>query len=538
MSSSFPRTTPLLSILPALWLAVACGEGAGEPPAIGSGETATESSGAITPEGLPVDLEAVEASAGHPAELMPDGADPGLTEGRERVNTPWTGDFDGMVERRFLRVLTVYRPGGYYLDAGQERGVTYELARQFEEFINQRLNRGHLRVHVVLLPLPRDQLLPALIEGYGDLISAGLRITPELEARVDFGMPLNNRPISEVLVTGPSAPEITRLEDLAGVKVQVRASSSYRRSLERLNQRLAEAGRAQVRIAHAPEVLEDIDLMEMVDAGLFPATFALDWEARFWAGQFTGLTVREEVALQEGLDIAWAMREDSPLLLAEVNAFTREHRQGTLIGNVILNRYLKSDQWLKSAVQGADYERYQSLRDLFLQYGGQYEMDHLLLLAQGYQESRLDQDKRSPAGAVGVMQLLPSTASDRNVGIPDIHQLEPNIHAGVKYMSFLRARYFNDPDMSELNKTLFALAAYNAGPARVARLRVEAAERGLDPDRWFNQVEVVAAQRIGRETVQYVSSIFKYFVAYRELESRMSDQAEIKGRASDGTAGG
>ena len=152
---------------------------------------------------------------------------------------------------------------------------------------------------------------------------------------------------------------------------------------------------------------------------------------------------------------------------------------------------------------------------MFTRFGDEYEFDWLMLAALGYQESGLDQSVRSPAGAVGVMQILPTTAKDPNVGITDIDQIEHNIHAGTKYLRFLRDRYFNDPDIDDINQTLFSFASYNAGPARVAKLRKEAAERGLDPNVWFGNVELISAKRIGRETTQYVSGIFKYYIAYK-----------------------
>ena len=145
-----------------------------------------------------------------------------------------------------------------------------------------------------------------------------------------------------------------------------------------------------------------------------------------------------------------------------------------------------------------------------------------MLAALGYQESQLNQNLKSDAGAVGVMQILPSTAKDKNVGIPNISELDPNIHAGTKYLRFMTDYYFaEDPGLDRFNRTLFAFASYNAGPARVAKLREEAAQMGLDPNKWFRNVEVVAAKRIGRETVQYVSNIFKYYVAYKLLEDKM-----------------
>jgi membrane-bound lytic murein transglycosylase MltF len=163
----------------------------------------------------------------------------------------------------------------------------------------------------------------------------------------------------------------------------------------------------------------------------------------------------------------------------------------------------------------------------FREYGERYDLDWLLLAAQGYQESRLNQDLRSPAGAVGVMQLLPSTAADPNVGIPNIEDLENNIHAGAKYLAFLRDRYFSDEAIDSLNQQLLSLAAYNAGPARVARLRREAADEGLDPNVWFRNVELIAARRIGRETVRYVNNIFKYYVAYSRVEEHQQRRQAV-----------
>jgi membrane-bound lytic murein transglycosylase MltF len=201
-----------------------------------------------------------------------------------------------------------------------------------------------------------------------------------------------------------------------------------------------------------------------------------------------------------------------------VNAYVKQHKQGTLLGNVLLNRYLKDTRWTRNALEEPDRSRYASMAGIFEKYGERYGFDHLMLAALAYQESGLDQSVRSRAGAIGVMQMLPSTAADKNVGIPDITGLENNIHAGTKYLRFIRDRYFSDPAIDELNRTFFTFAAYNAGPARVRRLREEASQTGLDPNIWFGNVEHIAAKRIGRETVQYVSNIAKYWIAYSMVE--------------------
>jgi membrane-bound lytic murein transglycosylase MltF len=440
---------------------------------------------------------------------------------------PWTGDLDVMAEKRLIRVLTVYGLGRYFLDGPQEKGLTYELFKMFEEFINKKLGTKNLPVHVVFIPVARDQLIPGLISGRGDIAAAGLTITAERDELIDFTNPAS-RELSEVLVTGPSAPEIASIDDLAGQKIYVRASSSYRSSLELLNSRFRDQGLPEIKIEDAAELLEDEDILEMVNAGLLEWAVVDDYKARIWADIFKHLTVREDLVFRSGGKIAFAIRENNPQLLEALNEFLKSHRQGTLKGNILINRYLKDFDWAKNALAADDYKRFQDVVDIFQKYGEQYGIDFLMVAAQGYQESRLDQSVRSRAGAVGVMQLLPSTAEDPNVGIPDISTVEPNIHAGVKYLNFIRNRYFSDPDIDRFNQTMFAFAAYNAGPARVRQLREKAAQQGYDPNQWFDNVEVIAAKEIGQETVQYVANILKYYVAYRLSIQTQTQRAEAR----------
>lgn len=424
-----------------------------------------------------------------------------------------TGDLDVMIEDRVIRILTVYSPGHYYIHEGQEKGIVAEMADHFEDAINKKLDRGHLRVHVVVIPVARDQLLPSLLAGKGDIISANLSITPERQEVIDFSIP-SSKPLSEIMVTGPAAPAIQNLEDLSGQTVYVRQSSSYRESVEILNEKLLSQGKAPVEIELLSELLEDDDLIEMVDGGLLPWAIVDDYKVQFWDGVFTKLKVREDLVFREGGRIAWAFRKDSPRLAEAVNAFLKKNREGTLLGNVLRNRYVRDFDWAANALDKEDYERLQALVDIFKKYGEQYEIEYLMAAAQGYQESRLDQDVRSHAGAIGVMQLLPSTASDPKVGIPNIHEVDANIEAGMKYLQYLRSRYFDDPAIDDRNQLLLALAAYNAGPARMINLRRMAQEQGYNPNVWFDNVEIIAAQEIGRETVQYVANIYKYYLAY------------------------
>ena len=154
------------------------------------------------------------------------------------------------------------------------------------------------------------------------------------------------------------------------------------------------------------------------------------------------------------------------------------------------------------------------------------------MMAQGYQESTLNQEAKSKVGAVGIMQVMPATGEQMKVG--DVHELDPNIHAGVKYIRFVVDKYFANEPMDDTNKILFAFAAYNAGSGRIHSLRQEATNKGLDPNVWFDNVEMIAAARIGMETVTYVANIYKYYVAYKLVVL----QAEEKKKAKDALENG
>jgi membrane-bound lytic murein transglycosylase MltF len=444
---------------------------------------------------------------------------PGLD--RSVVEERWTGDLDGMIERRLIRVLVVPSKTFYFVDRGTQRGATYDAFRAFEDDLNRKLNTGRLRVHVVFVPVRGDRLLPALVEGRGDVAAGGVTITPERAKRVDFSRPVWSG-VSEVVVTGAGAPGLGAVEELAGREVFVRASSSYYESLGALNGRLARAGKRPVVIKPVPEQLEDEDLLEMANAGLLDTLIVNSHKARFWSQIFGSIVVHDDVAVRRGAEIAWAFRKGSPRLKRTLDDFIRRHGQGTEFGNMTFRRYLENADYLRNPTTGAELAKFRETIDHFKKYAARYGLDWLMLAAQGYQESGLDQSARSPAGAVGVMQLLPATGIAMNVG--DIRQLEPNIHAGAKYMRQLVNDYLDEPGIDALNRNLLAFASYNAGPTRIAQLRAEAKARGLDPNVWFDNVERVAAERIGRQTVQYVSNIYKYYVAYSLALERAAER--------------
>ncbi|MCJ8500904.1 lytic transglycosylase F [Desulfatitalea alkaliphila] len=441
---------------------------------------------------------------------------PATSSAMDRIAARWTGDLVETIEkRRFIRALVSYNQTNFFIDRGTPRGIEYELLKAYEAFLNRRHpSADGLKIKVVFTVLPFAELLPALREGRGDIAAAGLTVTDERRKQVAFTRPYFTE-ISEVLVTHDALPAIESLEDLYGRTLHVLDGSSYIPHLQLLNQSGKRRLRPTIHIVPVDPRLEEEDILQMVNAGIFEMTVADDHIARIWSEVLPDIRVWGDIAIHQGGEIAWAVRPDNPELLADLNAFLATHRQGSLAFNLLVARYYENTHWIRNPLSEPSRQRFAQLMRLFRQYADQYDFDWLKIAALAYQESGLDPNARSHRGAVGIMQVLPRTAAGPAIDIPDIHDLENNIHAGVKYLAYLRDTYFDDPDLALEHRTDFAIAAYNAGPARINRLRRRAAEQGLDPNRWFLNVEHVARQSIGSETVQYVSNVYIYYVAYR-----------------------
>jgi len=442
----------------------------------------------------------------------------------EHANEPWSGDLDGITKRGFLRILTVHNPLFFSFDGDRQKGMVAELAKMFEDHLAEEIGRVRSPT-IVVIPVARDELIPGLINGRGDVAMGNLTITPARQKLVDFSPPLHPN-VEEFVITGPAAKTIGSFDDLVKTGLYVRRSSSYFEHLQALNAERKTQGKKPIPVTEADENLEDYDLLDMLNAGVIKAIVVDSHKANFWEQVFDKIKVHRDLSVHSGNQIAWAIRKNSPGLMKSVTAFGKTVKKGSLLGNILLKRYLGNTQWLNNALSGKDRKRYEETIEIIKRYAGQYEFDWLVIAAQAYQESRFDQSKRSSAGAVGVMQILPSTAADKSVGIPDISKLDNNVHAGVKYLNWLRQTYYTNETISPLDRVLFSFAAYNAGPGNMKRARRHAKKMGFDPNRWFGNVEIGMYRVVSGEPASYVRNVYKYYVTYQGLEK--SRQAREK----------
>ena len=426
------------------------------------------------------------------------------------LSARWTGDFDGMLERRKVRVLIPYSKTYFFLDKGKRHGLAVEWLREFEKRLAEEIPNKAGRPSIFLIPTRRDELIPNLVKGHGDIVIANLTVTAERSKDIDFTTPLK-RGVKEVLVTPKSVPERSGLDGLSGLTVYARRSSSYFESLQAANVTLSKQKKKPIEIVEANEALEDEDLLEMVNAELLPAMIIDDHKAAFWSEIFDNIRVHENAAVREGGEIAWAFRKNSPKLEKRLNELAKDMAAGTLLGNILLKRYLRDTEWLKKATSEDNRKKITELAGYFRKYGEQFEIDWLLLASLAFKESRFDQNAKGPTGAVGIMQIKPSTARSDIVGIDDVSTIDGNIHAGAKYLRYLADTYFPDGEVSELDRILFALASYNAGPNRIAGLR----KKSENPNIWFHNVEHTVSKEVGWIPVRYVLNIYEYYIAFQ-----------------------
>lgn len=402
----------------------------------------------------------------------------------------------------------------FFYEEGRPKGIAYEALESFQQFVNQKLKTGALKIEVAYIPTPLAQLQTALLEGRGDLIAYGLAVTPEREQQVAFSVPIEQN-ASDIVVTGKQYAGITSFADLAGKDVYVNPLSVQGEHLELINQTLVKAGKPPINIRNADPNLTEADLLQMVNADLIPATVTLKERGALWSQLLPNITIRPDLVVVGGQQIAWTMRKGNPKLKAVLDEFVPTHMVGTSFGNTLLRRYMENPQWVKNSTSEQERKKFDTVAAIFEKYGKLYDFDYLMLAAQGYQESQLEQNRRGAGGTVGIMQVNPRIAAAPPISVSNVNDINGNIEAAAKMLRQIADEYFNDPAIEPMNRTLLAFASYNAGPNRIKLLREKAKQEGLDPNVWFGNVELIAARDIGQVTVQYVSNIYKYYVAYK-----------------------
>jgi membrane-bound lytic murein transglycosylase MltF len=446
--------------------------------------------------------------------------------------TSHKGDIDEMDELRMVRALVSFNKTGFFFDNGRPRGMTYDALLDFEKFLNHKLHpndrTGKEKIEVVLVPTTATNAASDLQNGNGDIVAVAVYITESRKKVVDF-IPVSSSQ-HDVVVAGPDAPPLANLGDLSGKEVYLNKESLAWEKLTDLNKKLSAAKKPEIKLLPADRALERDDFIEMANVGLVQYTVTPSHIAQLWKNVFTRLRIYEDFPVTEGMDSGWAVRKDSPKLRMLLEEFASTHREGTEYFATLANKYLKSARFIKNNQNSESVRRFKQMQGLFQKYANRYQFPWMLIAAQAYQESELNQDAKSSVGAIGVMQVMPATAESPPVNIRNVTKLEPNIHAGVKLLEYIRDDYFKDEPMDPLNKTLVTLAAYNAGPARLKQCRQMTADMGLNPNLWFQNVEYAVAKEVGAETVGYVSNIYKYYIGWKLMSEREAERAGIERR--------
>jgi membrane-bound lytic murein transglycosylase MltF len=437
-----------------------------------------------------------------------------------------TEDFDILLRLGAIRMLAPYSRTFFFEDRGSFHGVSADIADEIEKYVRKTYPERRKEFVVVVVPTSRDHLIPDLLDGWGDVAFGDITITPEREKQVTFTAPVFTG-VTVIVMTKAGVAPMVSADDLSGKDIAARQTTSSYAYLVELNERLTAAGRPPANILDVPPALEVEDMMEMVAAGLLPVIPAERWVADTWAPHIPGLMIHDKAVLQSGSNLGWAVRPSNPKLLAMLNTFVAKFGGGSTRNlHDLAMYYVRQTERIHAATTPNELKKFNATLAFFREFGPMYGFDELLLIAQGYQESQLDQSTRSAAGAVGLMQLLPETG--REMGVGNISEAKANVHAGAKYMRYMMDEYLKNATFDEQNRTLFAFACYNAGPARIAQLRMEAKKDGLDENVWFDNVERVAAHRIGQETVRYVRNIYKYYIGYKLLLESQQQAAAAK----------
>jgi membrane-bound lytic murein transglycosylase MltF len=407
---------------------------------------------------------------------------------------------------------------------GQVIGSELQRLRAFEQFLNRDSSR---KLSIKLIPKAKDQLLAALLRGEGDLVVPGELLTPNNDQSVRASRALEQQ-VPIVLVSAQGSRRYVRLQQLAGHGVTLAQGSAAALAVTVVNQQLAERRLAPLRIEWADPSLAAEDVLEMVQAGIYPLTAVELPLAERWAKVLPKLRIDRHLQLDNRSDRHWYLSRQAPMLGATLEHFLQGYKRPA-DHDVAFVRVNRRAYRVHNPLAHSDRQKLGKLRPTLQLYAAQNNFDWLSLAALAYKESTFNPHVRSGSGPSGLMQITPAAA--RSVGISNSQTLEGNVQAAAKYMAMLRKRFFASPQIAESERLAFILAAYNMGPARVQGLRTEAKRRGLNPNQWFFQVERVALEQVGMGVATYVGSVNKYQLAFaRERQTLESSKQPTKAR--------
>ena len=394
---------------------------------------------------------------------------------------------------------------------GKAIGVEAVRLRAFVDYLNQQQAKaGQKKIVLKLIPKAKDQLLSALARGEGDMVAPG-ELLGEVKAPDIVASHAIVAQVPMILVTGPKSSGYSSLDKLSGRTVVLPPGSAAGPALLKLNKQFAKHKQAPIKIEWVDPSLAVEDVLEMVQAGIYPATMVEKTIAERWATVMPKLQLASSVQLGED-DMHWFFRSSSGQLQATVDQFLKNHHTSSASQNVAFSKAYQRLYRVHQPLDEVGRQRLEKVRPTLQRYAKKHQFDWLGLAALAFKESTLNPAARGSSGGVGLMQITPGTA--QRVGVSGIHQLDNNVQASARYLADLRRNYFSSPKLNERERLAFTLAAYNLGPERVEGLRAEALRRGLNPDQWFFQVERVAMETLGMGVVSYVNSVNKYFLAY------------------------
>ncbi len=441
------------------------------------------------------------------------------TLGEHRTKT-YLGTLDEIKKRKFIRFLTTDNSFNYFVDNGTQKGYEYEMANEFVDYLNKNLGLKEKDglIYFEMIPVRRDELLALLSMGYGDIAAAGLTATEDRKKEFSFTTPYNS--VDELVIANQSLKEIRTIEDLSGKKVAVRKSSSYNESLVKTNKEFIKKSIPKIEIILIEEGIETKTIIELVSLGKFDLTLADSHIANAAKKVFNNIIVKEEIKLRENGKISWAIQKGAVKLLEELNRFMSKYKKGSLMGNINLNKYFNGIKRIGTKSFDQKKKQLSTYDTIIKEYAEKYNWDWRILAALAYQESKFNQDIKNRWGAIGVFQIKQMVANEKYINIPDIEGPENarnNIHAGIKYLSWLRKTYFINQEIEEKDRIRLTLAAYNAGPGRLKQAAKKAIEMGLSPNKWFRNIEYALLAMGKTEPVNYVSKINNHFLAYAIL---------------------